>query len=383
MNDVLKNKKSTILFVAHSADYYGAEKVFYSIVSHLQKDYEIHVAVPGTGILTEKLMTLPAIHMHHISLPKFTKKPLDHFYNLVHFGTFFCSFYNLLRRVKPDVVYCNTIRNFFTVMLSRLLGYRAVWHIHERNIKGFKGKMFALLVGVFPQKIIFVSEFVRKTFAKDYPAVTDKSLIVWNGIEEVNVNNVSYKAEAISKYKLIFPVLATVAQLEPHKRINDLILAMELLKRDYPSAKLLIIGDGPFKETLNKQIIDHKLQNNVYMLGYITDVISLLSVVDIFLCPFEDEGFGLVAIEAMTMKKPVVAAASGGLPEIVEDGKTGFLYPVGDIPALVEKIKELSSSEMLRTEFGLNGYRMAKEEFSLEKQMRLIKSVIDGVSEKK
>ena len=372
-------KKRTVLFVSNSSGFYGAEKVLYNCIRYLQSHFTIHVVVPGTGILAKKLAEIPGIKIHYITLLRFTKKPLDMISNAVNFWSFCNNLRKTLKVVKPDVIYCNSIRNVITAILARLFKYPVILHIHECNIKGFMGKLFALLVGFFPQKIIFVSEFVRKTFAKDYPAVTDKSLIVWNGIEEVDANNISYEAEAISKYKLIFPVLATVAQLEPHKRINDLIPAMELLKSDYPSAMLLIIGDGPLKETLNKQITDRKLQNNVSMLDYITDVISLLSVVDIFLCPFEDEGLPLVVIEAMTMKKPVVAAASGGLLEIVEDGKTGFFYPVGDIQALVEKIKALIASDTLRVELGLNGYMRVKKHFSIEKQMDLVKSVIDGV----
>lgn len=379
MNDVLKNKKSTILFVAHSADYYGAEKVLYSIMNHLQKDYEIHVAVPDTGILTEKLMALPAIHMHHISLPKFTKKPLDHFYNLVHFGTFCRNFYNLLRRVRPDVVYCNTIRNVLTVMLSRLLGYCAVWHIHEKNIPGLLGKVFSIIAACFPVRTIFISRYVMQTFVDDYPAVLNKGVIIYNGVEEMESGDALNPPLLPIKHGSQFPVLAVMAQLAPSKRIADTVSAMAAIRRNYPTALLLIMGDGILKDEINRQIIDQQLQDNVHLLGYVRDLGRIMPAVDIFLCPFEDEGFGLVAIEAMSTKKPVIAAASGGLPEIVEDGKTGFLYPVGDITALVEKIKELSSSEMLRTEFGLHGYRRAKEEFSLKKQIRLIKSVIDGV----
>lgn len=376
---MLKNKKSTILFVAHSADYYGAEKVFYSIVSHLQKGYEIHVAVPGTGILTEKLLTLPEIHMHNISLPKFTQKPLDHFYNLIHFWTFFLSFYNLLRRVKPDVVYCNTIRNFLTVMLSRLLGYRAIWHIHEKNLSGFLGKVFSIIAACFPDRTIFISRYVMETFVDDCPAAINKGVIIYNGVEEIESGDALNPPLLLIKDGPQFPVLAVIAQLAPSKRIADTVSAMVAIRRNYPTALLLIMGDGILKDEINRQINDQQLQDSVHLLGYVRDLRQIMPAVDIFLCPFEDEGFGLVAIEAMSIKKPVIAAASGGLPEIVEDGKTGFLYQVGDIPALVEKIKELSSSEMLRTEFGLNGYRRVKEEFSLEKQIRQIISVIDGV----
>ena len=135
-----------------------------------------------------------------------------------------------------------------------------------------------------------------------------------------------------------------------------------------------------YRSQLEGNIEKRGLQNKIILKGYVKDMASFLDTADIVLCPFQDEGFGLVALEAMARKKPVIAADSGALPEIVEDGKTGLLYPVGNFVALVEKIRQLAESPEMGYRLGQQGFLRATQDFSGPLQVEQIRGVIEDVS---
>ena len=110
--------------------------------------------------------------------------------------------------------------------------------------------------------------------------------------------------------------------------------------KEFPSVKLIIIGDGIQKEYLERLCSDLGISQQVTFLGRKTsaEVSGFLKNIDLFVLASNWEGFGLALIEAMSAGKPVVAAKVGGIPEIVEDGECGFLVPPGDPQALAEKV---------------------------------------------
>lgn len=369
--------KKKILFISHTSNLHGSETILSNIIKSLNDQFSVYLIVPKPGLLVDKLLAVRGITIHYLPLPIFSLRP----WKLINFFSWLLPFsFFLLRKIrsiKPDIIYCNTICSYVPVILADFMKCRTIWHIHERNKKKIMGQVYAFIALKFPHRIVFISEFVKQTFVSYYPKIADKSEVVYNGIDQGLLESNMFEPIELKQINGQFPVLASVAQLVPHKRLHDLIFAMRSLVKDYPTAKLLLIGDGILHSKLEKMIMQHKLQQNVFLLGYISQAGRVLSQVDIFLCPFKDEGFGLVAIEAMAMKKPVIAADSGGLLEIIKDGESGLLYPVGDVTCLVGKIKMLINSDSLRREVGLSGYKRVRESFSLEKQTRLVKNIID------
>jgi glycosyltransferase involved in cell wall biosynthesis len=369
--------KKTILFVSHGAYFFGAERVLYDIIKNLRHKYFIHVLVPGQGILTDKLSALEGITFYSFHMPKLTKKPvglLKYFFALLPFCIHFMA---LINTIRPDLIYNNTTPSHLPPLLAKVQGVPCIWHIHERSKEGIAGKIYGSLVNRYPQRIVFISCFVQSTFASAYPGILDRSRVVYNGIEPDSepVSAVGLK----DKYRLGFPVICTIAQLSPQKRLGDIILAMSSVVKLYPQARLLIVGEGEQRPELEALISENGLSDLVHLLGYVPDVRPVLVAADIVVCPFEGEGFGLSVVEAMAVKKPVVASASGGFLEIIEDGRSGLFFPVGDIELLVEKIKELIESESKRLDVGQAGYRRVTEQFSIGRQMRDITGLIDNM----
>jgi N-acetyl-alpha-D-glucosaminyl L-malate synthase BshA len=123
------------------------------------------------------------------------------------------------------------------------------------------------------------------------------------------------------------------------KRVKDVVRIFGRIRRAVP-ATLLMIGDGPDRADAEREAHELGVERDVRFLGRLDRVVDLLQATDLFLLPSQTESFGLAALEAMACGSPVVASRAGGLPEIIEDGVTGILEPVGSVEAMARRAVE-------------------------------------------
>jgi len=161
-------------------------------------------------------------------------------------------------------------------------------------------------------------------------------------------------------------VIMHISNFRPVKRIEDVISVFALIHAEIPS-KLLMVGDGPLMSTALRTAERLGVSSDTMFLGKQNDVAGLLSIADIFLLPSEHESFGLSALEAMSCQVPVIATNSGGLPEVVENGHTGWLAEVGDVETMAERGKQLLADNDLREKMGQNARQVAIEKFHQNK----------------
>ncbi len=161
-------------------------------------------------------------------------------------------------------------------------------------------------------------------------------------------------------------ILIHVSNFRPVKRVNDLVHVMVELKNNGVSARLIMVGDGPDKpaaELLARQL---KVAEQINFLGLQDSVEQIIPCADIFLLPSEFESFGLSALEAMACGVPVIATNSGGLPEVIQDGVSGKLVPVGDIRGFALAIQELVTDPNVLKQMGKNARHDAVNRFSIQ-----------------
>ena len=142
------------------------------------------------------------------------------------------------------------------------------------------------------------------------------------------------KAEA--RKRLAAPgesILMHLSNFRPVKRVTDVVRIFAQVAREIP-AQLVLIGDGPDRSSAEWLAHEFGIHARIHFLGKQERVSDLLALADLLLMPSEMESFGLVALEAMACKVPSIATRVGGVPELIEDGVTGLLFPVGDVDAM-------------------------------------------------
>jgi glycosyltransferase involved in cell wall biosynthesis len=161
-------------------------------------------------------------------------------------------------------------------------------------------------------------------------------------------------------------VVGTVCRLvdDANKRVSDLIRAVALLSPANPQLRLLVVGDGLQRPMLEELARSLCVQDKVLFAGHREDVGNCYVSMDVFALVSRNEGFGLVAPEAMFCGLPVVATRVGGLVNIVRDGETGILIPPGDPWAIANALATLARDPELARRMGHAGLKRARERFS-------------------
>lgn len=153
-------------------------------------------------------------------------------------------------------------------------------------------------------------------------------------------------------------VIGIVKSLEPVYGIEFLIKAFAILKNKYPKLplKLLIVGDGSLRKRLEELVINLQIEETVHFIGKIPydEIYKYHNMLDIAVYPSESESFGVSVIESGACEKPVVVSDVGGLPEVVENGKTGFVVEYGNVAAISNALEKLVLDKQLRKCMGKN-----------------------------
>ena len=161
-------------------------------------------------------------------------------------------------------------------------------------------------------------------------------------------------------------VVIHVSNFRKVKRVCDVVRTFALVVKQVP-AKLLLVGDGPEMTVVCRLVKELNLCDHVRFLGKQENLAELYSISDVKLLLSEKESFGLVLLEAMACRVPCVGTAIGGIPEVIEDGKNGFLCALGDINDAARQTLRLLTDETLRETMGKNACETVYEKFYSER----------------
>lgn len=176
-------------------------------------------------------------------------------------------------------------------------------------------------------------------------------------------------------------ILLHVSNFRPVKRPQDVIRVFSAVARERP-ARLLMIGDGPARRECQELALELDLAGRVQFIDFTPAVERFMAVADVFLLPSEEESFGLVALEAMSCGVPVVASRAGGLPEVVVEGESGHLCPVGHTEAMAEAVLGILADPRRRAEMGRAARERAVQSFRpehiLPRYLEVYQSALEG-----
>ena len=191
------------------------------------------------------------------------------------------------------------------------------------------------------------------------PEIAEKSSVIYNALPIPGVAPRPLPAGP--------PVLLTIGRLVREKGFDVAIEAMALVLGQFPGARLIIAGDGPERQALEGQTNRLGIASQVEFAGWVgrEGIADLINRASMVLMPSRwEEAFGLVALEAMQMARPVVATRVGGLPEVVADGTSGILVPKENSEAMAHAVTRLLADPALARNMGANGRELAQRKFS-------------------
>lgn len=273
----------------------------------------------------------------------------------------------ILRDLKPDIVHAHNWQCKMVLKWAKESGVRRTIYSHHNIIsKRHAPKEISELAEYlnFADWVTFSSEYQRKDFLKNIPYSFEKTFVTYvhSGFES--------SSKIFKKQKEGF-VTGTISDLFPVKGLIFLIDAVKILKERGTKVELLVGGgDGKYISFFKNECKRLGIQKNVIFCGNVDSDEKLRSFhaeIDIFCLPSLSESLGLVLLESLNCGTPIIASNTGGIPEIVEDGKNGFLVELGDANALASKIEKFYDDRELLNKMGNAGHEIYWQKFSKAK----------------
>jgi len=226
-------------------------------------------------------------------------------------------------------------------------------------------------------RVIAVSQAVAESLYSQPVFDPGKVVTIHNGIDLAKFANVDARRASRQRLRL-----GTAGHLAPIKGHEDFVRAAAFVMQNHPDTEFVIAGEdkSPSRHNriaLEKLIDELGLDENVKLIGWVDDMPAFLSTLDLFVSSARSEPFGLAIVEAMAAGVPVIATASEGAREIIDDHESGRLIPIGDVASLARAIDELMKDGMERHRLAQNAKAIAHERFSLERMVERTEEVYE------
>lgn len=385
----------SILFIHQSAELYGSDKTILMFISSLDKQqYKSVVILPFDGPLKREfekngieVVIAPVLKLYR---KMFTPKGILNFFKEYRAGL--KTLNALHKKHHFDIVYSHTLAALIGIVFARKNNIKHLWHVQEIIAKPvIFNKGFVKLLSLDCNHVAAYDSIATMNFwIKDNEKLAKKSHAVWNGLDVTQKQNATQEEIATIR-KDFFKVgendlvIALVGRINSWKGQQLLLEAYHKIAHKYPNTKLVFIGSAPpnqevFETDLKNKITDFALTESVVIIPFQEDIWKFWDSIDIAVVPStEPEPFGMVAIEAMLSKKPVIAANHGGLAEIVLPNETGILFEPNNADALAAALESIITDADKRKQFGANGYTRTVNHFSLQKHVEKFEDIFEKI----
>jgi len=280
--------------------------------------------------------------------------------------------YIFLRKEKFDIVHTHTSKaGFLGRLAAKLAGVPIVVHTPHGHVffgyfKPVKTKIFIFfekLSSHITDKIVALTNREKDDYILFKTTREEKSVVINSGVDLNKFKELSFRDKQSFKKELGLPenslIAGTVGRLVPVKGQEFLIEAAKHIIPKFPSTLFMFTGDGHLRQNLNKKALEMGIKENVIFLGWRDDVDMIISIYDVFVLPSLNEGMGRVLVEAMALGKPIVASHIGGIPDLITQGKNGFLVPPRNPEQLAKYIQILIEDKEKRESMGQAGKKIS------------------------
>ncbi len=294
----------------------------------------------------------------------------------------------LLVRERVTILQTHGARaNFYGRIAGRLAGVPVIISTVHNSLKdyeirslrrGLYGFLLRLTLPIV-HRIICVSDANRWDLIEECPAAAAKMQTVYNGVDPAAFPSHPDRKKVREELGIVAgPVLVMIARLTEQKGHRYLLQAVPILLKTWPQFCCVIVGAGELHESLHRMAVDLGVEQACRFVGVREDIADVLAAADVVVLPSLSEGFPFVLLEALAMGCPVVASRVNGVPELIEDHKTGLLVPPRDPQALAAAIQEILSDPTAASEMGAVGRAVVRERFTVDRMVADTTAIFDA-----
>lgn len=290
-----------------------------------------------------------------------------------------------LAEVRADVVHAHMFRAE-TVATRAVLALAEIGHrrpylvstVHSSRVRHEADKAVLRELTPHMDQLIAVSHAIEEKIRNEGRDTVPVRLI-YNGVDLERYDHQEACCTLPEEYGMEpgSQIVGVVARLEPEKGHPTLVEAWPKVLRAVPDTYLLIVGEGSRRDALEAQARELRVAHRVVFTGRRDDVPAVTAALDVAVLPSYREAQGLTILEAMALSRPVVASNVGGIPEMIDDGKTGLLVPAHDADALADAIIRLLTNHPLADTLGRAGHDMVHDRFCIELMVAATQSIYD------
>jgi glycosyltransferase involved in cell wall biosynthesis len=374
---MIKIPRKKVLWLIKGLGRGGAERLLEASIPYFNREvfeYEVAYCLPQKNDIVPALeqANIPVFCVNH-------KSPLDipGLYRL----------WRLVRGRRPDILHLHLpYTGIIGRLVGRLAGVKNTVYTEHNVFEVYHPVTRLLNLITYPlNKItIAVSEEVQRSIMKHWISRRSHPITIRNGVDAdyLAAGTPPDKMKASLGIPSSHKVVGNVAHIRHEKGQEYLLQAARRVIEQQPEVTFVIVGREKIAgeiDRLKKMASELGIEKNIIFTGFREDIYDLMGIFDIFILSSLFEGLPIALLEAMSLGKPVVATAVGGIPEVIKDGVNGFLVPAKDPQLLAEKIVQLLKEDDLRTSFSQNAIRTIREHFSLKEMVRQVEEIYSSI----
>jgi glycosyltransferase involved in cell wall biosynthesis len=374
-------QRINLLYVITKLELGGAQKQLLSLIGSLDKEkYNVFLFTAREGLLVNEALSIDKLILHRSGFLGRSINPFQDLLALI-------ELYSFIRKNRIQVVHTHSSKagilgrfaaNFARVPLIIHTVHGWSFHDYQLRVVSYFYLILEKISASFTSRIIVVSNSDRNKGLKNSIGRERQYIIIRYGIDYNEFKGREGRSESRKVLGLSNTDLAVgmVACFKPQKSPLDFIRLAAAVRNVFPDAKFIMIGDGPLRRRVCALIKKFNLEGQVILAGWRNDIPLILSALDVFVLTSLWEGLPIAALEAMAAGVPLVATDTGGIRDVVVNGKTGYLVKTGDMLSMQDKVVELLNNLRLRNEFvNLSKKIIDSGEFSLSNMVKKTEGV--------
>lgn len=376
---------TNILFVITKLELGGAQKHLLNLIDNLDiKKYKIFVFTSQKGLLLSKITARKEVITKKSVFLDRPIHPIKDLFALI-------EIYFFIKRNKITLVHTHSSKaGILGRFAAKLAKVKVIIHtVHGWSFNNFQHwvirKIYIYLERIaakFSHKIIVVSNYDKQKGLDNKIGKDNKYQVIYYGINfsEFNQKISCFRTDnAISKDTLI---VGSISCLKPQKCPQDFIRLAYLTLQQISNIKFVLVGNGVLLNKVNLEIKKLGLQKSIILTGWRDDIADILSGIDIFVLTSLWEGLPISVLEAMLMSKPIIATNTGGIQEVINEGKNGFLIAPRNMALMSGKLVELLKNTELRETVGKNARDYLNSNFQLQRMINSNQNLYDELIKK-